>query len=105
MEEFPVGRSRAPEYDRPLSGISLGIVKFPDESRQYMRTVKIKVVIRTVKIGGHNRNIICFILSVIGLACSDTCYLGDGIRFIGWLQLTGQEIFLFHWLGAISRIN
>ena len=61
-----------------------------------MRRLQVKVIIRSVKVCGHDRNKVRTILLIIISALLDRGYLRDGIGLVRRLELSAQQIFFLH---------
>ena len=58
----------------------------PDQRRKNMAVFRMVIVVRTIKIRGHNADIVCAILSVQILTIFQAADFGQGIGFIGFFQ-------------------
>src|SRR3569623_1806502 len=67
VAEFAARRARAP-YCHAIGAGELGLVKFAQQRRQYVRTQQIEIVPRSVEIGGHGGNVAAIVLATIRLA-------------------------------------
>ena len=62
-----------------------------DECGKHMTVLRMIVVVRAIKVGGHHRNIVCAVLAVKILAILQTAYLGEGVSLVGLLKFRGEE--------------
>lgn len=88
-----------------LSLSQFGQVEFADQRRQDMGGFQIKVVVWTVEVGGHDRDVGGPVLSVIGVAHLDAGDLGDGVGGIGGFQRSGEQGVFTDRLGRKLRVN
>ena len=104
MQKFAFRRSGAPQgYFFFIA--DFGVMKFSDQSWQYVRTFQIKIVIRAVKIGRHQTYKISPMLFVVRLAHNNAGNFGRSISLICWLERPGHKIFFFDWLETVSRVD
>ena len=63
------------------------------------------VVVRTIEVVWHYRDIIRTILAVEKLAVLQSGDLRQGVGLVGFLQLTREQTTLSHWLWSQTRID
>lgn len=133
VEEFALGRARAPEPyfwaigglegledvlgDGAVAGFILldgfpiillgefGQVHLADQGWEDMGVVEVEVVFWPIEVGGHDGQVIGTVLTVVGCTELDAGDLGDGIGFIGAFEGAGQEVFFPDRLRAVTRID
>ena len=64
-----------------------------------------EVIVRTVEISRHHRDIVGAVLQVIALAHLQSGDLRDGVFFVGIFQWTRQKCVFAHRLRSVFRIN
>jgi hypothetical protein len=62
-----------------------------------MGTLEIKIVTRTIKINGHQKNRIESILLIVGLALNKKHFLGQAVGGVGFLRVTIPQIYFLKW--------
>jgi hypothetical protein len=70
-----------------------------------MTVLGVEVVPGPVEVGGHHRQKPGPVLPVVGVAHLDPGDLGHGIGAVGGLQRPGEQILLFHRLGAVLGVD
>ena len=80
-------------------------MKLADQGWEDVGADQVKIIVRAVEVGGHPRNEVTAILGPVRLAEFDPGDLGNGIGFIGRLQVIAEEIFFPHWLRALPGIK
>src|ERR1700690_1724291 len=88
IKEF-TSRGTCPPYFNKWPVCNMCFMKFSYQCGKYMGILKVIIISGTVKICRHNGNIICSILSVIGLTHVNTSYLCYSIWFICGFKVTG----------------
>ena len=104
VQELALRRAGAPGRDLGLAGL-LRLVEAADQGRQHVGVLRVVVVTRAVKVGRHRRDEITAVLVAVGTAHFNAGDLGDGIRPVGRLQRSSQQVFLFQWLRCVLRID
>ncbi len=94
VEELAAGPAGTPEDDL-LVAVALRFVKLADQGGQYMGGLEVVIVVGAVEVGGHDGNEMAAVLGSVGVAELDAGDLGDGVGFIGGLQLAGEEVVFF----------
>ena len=74
-------------------------MKLADHGRQNVRVHQVVAVAGAIQVGGHGRQVAGAVLAVVAPAHFDAGDLGQGVRPVGGLQGTGEEVFLFQRLG------
>ena len=80
-------------------------MEFADHGGKDVGGFEVEIVVDAVEIGGHDRDEAGPVLAVVGPAHLDPGDLGHGVGGIGGLQGTGQEVGLFHGLGAVPGVD
>ena len=70
-----------------------------------MRIFKVEIIMRAVKVGGHDRDKVRTILFIIITAQFNCCNFGNCIGLVSGFEGPGQEIFFFERLGGRPWIN
>ena len=104
MQEFAPRGTASPDR-HTLIPAHLRFVKAPDQRRQHMRALQIKVVARTIKVRRHQGYGTKAILAAKSLAHLDARDLGDGIPLVGGLERTGEQVLLLDRLRRELRID
>src|ERR1700679_2060016 len=104
IEQLAPRRAGTPYFDKALSS-RLRLHNLAHQCRQHMRGLEIEVVMRTVKIRRHRRQVLRPVLTVIGPAHLDPGDLRQRIRPIRRLQRTRQQILLADRLRSQPRID
>src|SRR2546428_5589990 len=94
----------APNRHLRITTAGAGLVKTINQRRNYV-AARLVIVARPVNVRRHYANEIIAILAPICLAELETRNLGQGVRFIGWLQWPRQQILLFDGLRAMLWIH
>ena len=76
-----------------------------DEGREDVGVLGVVVVIGAVEVGGHHRDVVRAVLAVEELTVLEAADLGQGIGFVGLLQLAGEQAALFHRLRGHAWID
>ena len=80
-------------------------MEFADHGRQHMASLKIIIVMRPIKIGGHTADEIISILPLKKFTHFQPGNFGNGIGFIGSFQRPGKQRILRNRLGSQLGIN
>ena len=70
-----------------------------------MRVLRVVVVIRTIEVGWHDRDIVGAVLTIEVLAILETRDLSQGVCLIGLLQLAGKQAALLHGLRREAGVD
>src|SRR6476659_6850950 len=104
MQKFAARLARSPNNHLPCPA-HFSLVRLAQQSGEGVRSLKIKIITRAVKIGWHDRNEIRPILARESLTQFYTGNLGNRVRFVGWFKRPAQERALRNWLRGEFRIN
>ena len=104
MQKLPPHIPRPPNHNL-LRPVHLGLMEPPNQRRQDMRILRVKIIPRPVKIRRHDGHKLGAVLTVVRLAHLDAGDLGDGIRLIRRFQRAGQEVFLLHGLRGVLGVD
>ena len=104
MQKLTAGGAGAPDDD--FGGIgNFGFVESADEGGHGVAGFRVKIVVGSIEVGGHNRHVSGVVLAVIGLTHFNAGYFGHGIGFIGFFQGAGKQVFFFHGLGTFAGVD
>lgn len=70
-----------------------------------MRVLRVVVVIRTIEIGWHDRDIVGAVLTIEVLAVFEAGDLSQGVCLVGLLELAGEQAALLHGLRREAGVN
>ena len=104
IQKFPAGPPGTPDFHR-IRPPDFGLVEFPEQGRQHMRTGQAEIIPRPVEIGWHQRDGVEAVLSMVGLAQFKPGNLGDGIPLVGCFQRAAEQIVFLYRLRAVARID
>src|SRR3979409_656794 len=90
MQKFAARLARSPNNHLPCSA-HFSLVRLAQQRGQRVRSLKIEIIARAIKICRHDRDKICPILARESLAYFYAAHLGNRVRFVGWLKRPGQE--------------
>lgn len=88
-----------------LQALLLGFVEASDQRREDVGVLGVVVVVGTVEVGRHHRDVVGAVLSVEVLAVLESADLGEGIRLVGLLQLAGEQAALLHGLWSHAGVD
>ncbi len=104
MQKFPARLARSPNNHLPCPAY-FSLVCLAQQRGQGVRSLKIEIITRAVKIGRHGRDEIRPILARESLTQFYTGNLGNRVRFVGWFKRPAQERALWNWLRSKFRID
>ena len=93
MEEFSQRRSSSPDDNRRVSAL-LGLMEFSQQRRKHVTGLGVEIVVGSIEIARHDRNVAPAELALIGLAHLDAGDFRDRIPFVGRLERPGEQAFL-----------
>src|SRR6266699_4895873 len=104
MEKFAARLTRSPNNNLPCPA-HFSLVRLAQQRGQGVRSLKIEIITRAVKIGRHGRDEIRPIFARKSLTQFYTGNLGNRVRFVGWFKRPAQERSLRNWLRRKFRVN
>lgn len=104
VEKFTPGGSGSPDH-HTVFFLDFRLVEFPDQGREHVGGFQVEVVVGAIEIGGHHGDEPGAVLPVVSLAHLDSRDLGNGVGLIRGFEKAGEQMFLFHGLGCVFRID
>lgn len=104
VEEF-APRCTAPPYDDLFGVVHFGLVEAAEQGRDDVAVLGVIVVSGAVEVGRHDASEAGSVLAVVAFAHLDPGDLGDGVRFVGRFERSGEQRFLAHRLRSEFRVD
>src|SRR5437660_1213000 len=104
MQKFAARLARSPNNHLPCSA-HFSLVRLAQQRGQRVRSLKIEIITRAVKICRHDGDEIRAILARKSLTQLYTGNLGNRVRFVGWFKRPAQKRALRNWLRSKFRID
>src|SRR5438045_5748545 len=104
MQKFATRLARSPSNHLSCSA-HFSLVCLAQQRGQRVRSLKIEIITRAIKTGGHDRDEIRPIFARKSLTQFYTGNLGNRVRFVGWFKRPAQERALRDRLRSEFRID